>query len=210
MFLNKFLSLFVTICAIFGNNSEASDCLTTFNNISSFGGWLERDNGATQGLMIEFMPSGKYHIFEVSDSKYRGSLFGSNPNMNDFRNMTKSYFYSASINNYSNTVTVNDFSSFNTRYRLMLNSRKSSGTNVVLNCRNDEVFFGELHTVNIKSLAFNNAESISFKSIDNHSDVSLELDGCGTKIEVRTANIKCTTNSKLYAKKGHNNISLYK
>lgn len=206
VFLKKVLSVFVIICAIFGNYSEASDCLVSFNNsISSFGDWLEQDNGSTQLVGICFKPSGKYQIFESSYGRYHGSI-----HMNDLTNMTKQYFSSTSFSDRGKDVTVSDFQSFNSKYKFFLRSERFGGTNVVLNCYKDEVMFGDLYLTNINSLTFSNASSISFKSIQNYSNKPVEIDGCGVDISVRTAKLYCNTNSKLYAYTGYNNIHLTK
>ena len=75
MSINKACILCIATFAIFGNNSEASSDLVLFDTLSSFGSWLEKDNGATQIVAVEFTPSGKYHICKLADMQYGGSMF---------------------------------------------------------------------------------------------------------------------------------------
>ena len=129
--------------------------------------------------------------------------------LNNINRMTSAYCRSSSITECGKNVILNDFDSYNIKYKFLLKSTRPGGTNVILNCKSDEMIFGDICTHNILSISFNNAPStISIKSISNYSSTPVELNGCGSNISIRTANINCRTSSKLFANKGYNKISL--
>ena len=141
--------------------------------------------------------------------QYGGSIYDRS-DINNINRMTSAYCRSSSITECGKNVTLNNFDSYNIKYKFLLKSTRPGGTNLILNCNSDEMIFGDICTNNILSISFNNAPgTISIKSITNYSSTPLELNGCGSKISIRTANIDCKTNSKLFANRCYNKISFY-
>ncbi len=123
------LNLFFASCLLVGfySNSDALQDIVLFKNTLSIQDCVIRDNNSTEGVLIDIMKDGRCRIATFVDHQVHNQILN-NINVDEFYKTTRNCFRATSIMNNMDTVTINGFDSYNTRYKLFINSENPNGT----------------------------------------------------------------------------------